>query len=151
MRRIFEGAFASTNPRTTTLAGAGQLRAAEPDGIAVGRFGWADRSTGYARNERTASDQLLGFVLPYVGRGQRAYVNAGLVYVRPGLEVTLCSRGDFYARFIRGARAGDRVYASLVDGSVISGSADDTEITPWFVVTSSAPGQLAIISPWRNP
>jgi hypothetical protein len=147
-RRIYEGAFAGNNPRTTTLAGAGALRAAEPDGLAVGRFGWADRSTGRAANERTNPEQLLGFVLPTIGGGQKVYVELGLVYVRPGLEVTLCSRGDFYARFAAGAIAGQPVYASVIDGSVICGQAPNAELTPWSVVTNCGPGELAIISTW---
>lgn len=151
-RRIYEGAFASNNPRATTLAGVGQLRAADPDGIAVARFGYADRYTGRAANERTNAQQILGFVLPVVNSWQRVYVGLGrIVYVRPGLEITMCSRGDFYARFPNGAERGQPVYASLLDGSVISGQAADAELTPWSVVTSCGPGQLAIISTWSYP
>jgi hypothetical protein len=146
--RIFEGAFAGPNPRTTTLAGAGALRAADPDGIAVGRFGWADKATGRAANERTNPEQLLGFVLPTIGGWQKVYVGLGRVYVRPGLEITMCSRGDFFARFAGGALAGQPVYASILDGSAICGQAPNAELTPWSVVTNCGPGELAIISTW---
>lgn len=151
-RRIFEGAFASSNPRASTLAGVGQLRAADPDGLAVARFGWADKSTGRAANERTSAQQVLGFVLPVINNYQRIYVGLGrLIYVRPGLEVTLAARGDFYARFRNGAVSGMRVYASTVDGAPLSGDDGAAELTPWSVVTSCGPGQLAIISTWSYP
>ena len=148
--RVFEGAFASTNPRATTLAGGARLRAAEPDGLAVSRFGWADLSTGRASNERTSPTQLLGFVLPVIAGWQRVRIDLGRVWVRPGLEITMCSRGDFYARFANGAQAGQRVYASIVDGGAISGYAADAELTPWSVVTGCGPGSLAVISTWTN-
>lgn len=152
--RIYEGAFASPNPRASVLAGTGQLRAADPDGLAVGRFGWADKSTGRAANERTNARQQLGFVLPVIAGWQRIYPLRGQIYIRPGLEVTLMAKGDFWARFPAGALSGDRVYASLIDGTVLSGQPadpDTAEPTSWYVVTSCAAGQLSIISTWSYP
>lgn len=149
--RILDGAFASDNPRTSLLAGPLQWRASDPDGLAVARFGWASKATGRAANIRTDATDLLGFVLPIIATWQRVRVDLGRFYIRPGLEVTLCSRGDFYARFPDGAQRGQPVYASTLDGSPISGYAADAELTQWSVVTSCGPGQLAIISTWSNP
>ncbi len=144
------GAFASCNPRAVTLAGVASFRAADPDGLAVGVFGWADPETGLAANERTDPRQLLGFVLPVyngVCAIRRTHTRA---YVRPGYGVTLCAAGDFWARFDAGAQAGQPVYASLVDGAVISGYAAGAELTPWFVATNAGPGGLAIITTWSK-
>ena len=139
-----EGAFASANPRAVLLAGLQQFLAAE-DGLAVARFAWADLGTGFAANARTDPAQLLGFVLP-LANGRAIRIHRGQRYARPGVSVTLMKSADVWVRFPYGASAGQQVYASIVDGTAISGEAADTEPTPWFVVTSAQPGGLAIIS-----
>lgn len=121
------------------------FRAGE-DGLAVARFAWADHSTGLAANERTSAAQQLGFVLPIFDGINAVRTSRGVRYIRPGLGVTLMTGGDFWARFESGASAGQPVYASLVDGSPISGQADGAELTPWFVVNDTEAGGLAIIS-----
>lgn len=146
----FQGSFASCNPRTQVLAGAGALIAADPDGLEVGVFAWADALTGRAANERTTPEQRLGFVLPICGDGRIVRVVRGVTWIRPGFAVTLCNKGDFYARFSGGAQRGQPVYASTVDGSAISGYAVGAELTPWSVITSCSPGGLAIISTWSK-
>lgn len=116
------------------------------DGLAVGRFGWANIDTARANNARSSPDDLLGFVIPVADGAQAIRITRGVRYIRPGVGVTLMSAGDYFARFPAGALAGSRVYASLIDGSAISGEAADAEATPWYVVTDTAPGGLAIIS-----
>jgi hypothetical protein len=147
---ILEGSFANANPRAVILAGVSSFRAASPDGLAVGVFGWADPDTGYAANERTGDQQLLGFVLPVWEGSYPVFRPYGRrAYVRPGYQVTLCSGGDFWAKFDAGAEVGAPVYASIVDGSAISGYAADAELTRWTVATPAAPGELAIITSYR--
>jgi hypothetical protein len=119
---------------------------AADDGLAVARFAWADQNTGFAANTRTQPHQLLGFVLPVYNGAYSMRVSRGQRYIRPGLGVTLMKSADVWVRFYAGARAGQPVYASLVDGAAISGQADAAELTPWFVVTNTQPGGLAIIS-----
>lgn len=144
-----EGFWASRNPRSVVLAGGSSFRAS-PDGLALSRFGWADVDTGYAANARTRASQLLGFVFPaIVGHSARTFAR-GIWYARPGVGVTLMSAGDFWVRFTGGASVGARVYASLVDGSAISGEADAAEPTPWYVASDAAPGGLAIISTYSK-
>lgn len=142
------GAFASTNPRSVLLAGGGSFRAADPDGVYMARFAWADVETGFAYSVQIAGG-MLGFVQPYPGYLWRV-VREGRI-IRPGYGVTMFANGDFYARFAGGAEGGARVYASTLDGSPISGEADDAEITPWWVAAGCAPGELAIISTWSIP
>lgn len=141
-----EGAFASPNPRAVLLAGSSSFVAAEPNGLRVARFAWADVDTGVASNARTGPTQLLGFVLPVANGTTAVRVSRGQRFIRPGVAVTLMRSGDFWVKFERGAIPGQRVYASQVDGAAISGEADGAEITPWFVVTYAAPGELATIS-----
>jgi hypothetical protein len=144
-----DGAFASRNPRSALVAGGGFFRAADPDGVIMARFAWANPETGLASSERVTANDLLGFVQPVPGYW-RMMVREGR-YIRPGLPVTLFAGGDFWARFADGALMGQRVYASILDGAVISGEAYDAEPTPWFVVTNAAPGELAVISTWSVP
>lgn len=147
---ILEGSFANSNPRAVTLAGVASFRAALPDGLAVGVFGWADPDTGYAANERTNAGQVLGFVIPVWEGTYPVFRSARRrAFVRPGYQVTLCSGGDFWAKFDGGAVVGADVYASLVDGSAISGYAANAELTRWTVATSAPPGELAIITSYR--
>lgn len=147
--RAAAGAFASRNPRSVLLAGGGSFVAAQPDGVFMARFAWANVATGQAASMPTAADNLLGFVQPYPGYW-RTLVRDGQI-VRPGYPVTLFGSGDFYARFTAGAEGGARVYASALDGAPISGEADDAEITPWRVAVGCNPGELAIISTWSIP
>lgn len=156
MRRIIEGGFASGNPRAVLLAGPDAIVSGEPDGIAVAKFGWADKSTGRATNTRTAPTQELGFVGPLSQpfapwQARNIYSSLGFnPVIRPGLPITMYRRGDFYCRFPAGAQLGARVYANLSDGTPISGYADDAEETPWTVARSAGPGQLAVISTWST-
>jgi hypothetical protein len=76
----------------------------------------------------------------------RTIAPCGGLRVRPGLAVTLHSRGNFWLRFASGALYGNSVYASLVDGQAVSGPADNTELTPFKVCSIARPGELAIIS-----
>lgn len=148
-----EGAFASCNPRSALLAGGGSFRAAEPDGVYMARFAWANVETGYAASFPQSAEDLLGFVQPYPGYW-RTLVRDG-VLIRPGYGLTMFASGDFWARFPAGAEAGSRVYASTLDGAPIAGdplvAPADAEITPWWVAAGCAPGDLAIISTWSIP
>jgi hypothetical protein len=80
---IADGAFASTNPRASLLAGSSMFRAGE-DGLAVARFAWADADTGLVSNSRTRPTQLLGFVIPVVAGRFVVRVSRGVRYVAPG-------------------------------------------------------------------
>jgi hypothetical protein len=128
---------------------------AGPDGIILGRFGWADLTTGQANNAPTGNPCRLGLALPVIGTWQKVYRQqlAGGPWVnvlRAGLGVTLAVRGDFWVRFAGGAWPGQPVYASEVDGSALAGYATDYQLTPWTVITKAAPGCLAIISTWST-
>ncbi len=147
------GAFASRNPRSVLLAGGGSFRAADPDGVIVARFAWANVETGFAANQPQTPDDLIGFVQPLPGYMWRMMRDARII--RPGYGLTMFGSGDFYARFDAGAEGGSRVYASALDGAPIAGDPlvppADAEVTPWWVAAGCAPGELAIISTWSIP
>jgi hypothetical protein len=141
---MFPGAFASRNPRSVVMAGAGFFRSG-PDGLIMSQFGWADPETMLARNVPSG---LLGLVALVAGARRLSVTGRTL---RPGYGCTLFSAGDFYVCFPDGASPLQRVYASELDGTPISGEAVDALPTPWYTVTGCAPGGLAIISTWSIP
>jgi hypothetical protein len=140
-------------------------------GTIQGRFGWLNSESGLVNNTRVASDDAIGIVIPFrslnganggVVGGPHGLAGAqnswtwefwdptatpcGGLRVRPGLVVTLHSRGNFWLRFAGGALYGNTVYASLADGSAISGPASNAEATPFKVCSIAAPGSLGIVS-----
>lgn len=155
-----EGAFAfgvgnpgnpSRFPYTTIQAGPLAPRGG-PGGTAAFRFGWLGLD-GLVRNTREAATDRIGFVFlpfeqPAKNTWQRNFWDATTktYRIREGTEVDMLTRGAVWARFAGGAWPGQKVYASLVDGALISGYADDAELTPWLVQTAAAPGELAIIN-----
>jgi hypothetical protein len=128
------------------LAGAAALRSNDSDGLEVGVFGWADAS-GLVSNTKLSGVQRLGLILPLMSFRP---VPPMWGVVPPGYQVTLATAGDFYVRFPNGAEQGQPVYASLFDGTPISGETPDADLTPWTVIARCAPGGLAIISTWSN-
>lgn len=157
-------------PFASATAGPGAPISNTP-GTIQGRFGWLNAESGQVNNTRIDVSDALGVVIPFrsmntanggvVGGSYRlagpyaawswefydpTVTPCGGLRVRPGLVVTLHSRGNFWLRFPGGAIYGNTVYASLVDGSAISGSASDAEETPFLVCSIAPPGGLAIVS-----
>lgn len=147
MRNLRAGQFASSNPRSILLAGALAYRANGPDGVSVGVFGWANPDNGLVDNVRANVRSRLGLILPLAGF--RTLPRLWDI-VPPGYEVTMAAAGDFLVSFPGGAIAGQDVYASLLDGSPVSGDTPGTEITPWVVMRNAAPGELCVISSWSR-
>lgn len=173
----FEGAFASPvigqnlellAPFASALAGPGSLKAG-PGGVLQGRFGYADPSTGLVLNSQTTPADAFGVVIPL--RSVNA-ANGGVIggpaafggpvaswswqtwdrlyrawRLRQGIVTTLAAAGNFWLRFAGGANYGDTVYASLTDGSAVSGNPGAGYIqTPWLVCSDADAGGLAICS-----
>ena len=157
-------------PFASSSAGPGAPRSNSP-GTIQGRFGWLSSATGLVNNTRLDVSDQIGVVIPFrslnpvnggVVGGPRGLAGpqaswtweffdptitpCGGLRVRPGLVVTLHVRGNFWLRFAGGALYGNPVYASLVDGSAVSGPASDCELTPWLVCSQGAPGELAVVS-----
>lgn len=156
----FEGAFAyqppyyfeppGGPPYTSILADEIALTAGEmpgQSGIAAGRFGWANPSSGIVLNTRTTAQDQLGIVLPRRVNWEAAYWSGGSRWLRKGFGLTVISRGAFWVRFPAGAFRGDPVYASTADGSAVSGAGtSDTELTKFVVTGGCDPGALGQIS-----
>lgn len=158
-----EGGFASCNPRTQILAGPDALVAGvgsllpDPGGLILGRFGFADLSTGKAYNvlADAGAHPVVGLVVPTCGTWQRIYWytfpdRSRARVLRSGLAVTLLRRGDVWVKFPGGAWPGQDVYASQLDGSAIGGYSAGAVLTPWSVIDRTDPGCLGRISTWSN-
>lgn len=145
-RNISPGQFASKDPRGIRFVSRIPCLACD-DGVETGVFAWVDLGSGSVNNAHSGTRSKLGFVRPLA---ERAHVSEFCSIVPPGREVTLASGGDFYACFPDGAEKGQSVYASLIDGTPISGETPDAELTPWVVAVGCAPGGLAVISTWSK-
>ncbi len=155
-----EGAFASFNPRFQVP----QSIQAEPNGLALGRFGWVDQTTGLAYSARpaTGGPYKLGFVQPVPIAGvwadwrYRYFDPTRCCWIlRGGFEATLNTQGDFWARFPGGSYVTQTVYANVLDGTALAVDRGTDpgagyQRTPWSTVTNCGAGGLAIISTWST-
>lgn len=140
------GDFASSNPRSTVLAGPGTL-VADADGVTVGRFAWADA-------DGLVSNAGAGVPTGFVHREQQGVITIWLaesaMIVPQGLGVTLHNLGDFWAATKTVATIGQKVFASNTDGTISTGAAGDTIAgsteTDWFVASAGAIGSLIKIT-----
>lgn len=170
----YEGAFASRvlGQNLETLApfasSLGTWRAA-PGGLLQGRFGFGDYSTGLVTNAAPAGPYELGVVVPLESTNN---ANGNVIggparfggpwarwtwetwdktakawRLRQGLMATLSPNGNFYLRFAGGANYGDTVYASLIDGTAVSGAGGvNTVATAFKVSAPGRPGSLVVVS-----
>lgn len=155
-------------PFASALAGPGALRAG-PGGLLQGRFGFADPVTGLVSNTApTDAAYISGVVIPLQSTNN---ANGGVIggparfggpysrwtwqtfdraakawRMREGIVATLMSTGNFYLKFAGGANYGDTVYASLIDGSAISGTTENATETAFKVCQPGGPGCLVMVS-----
>lgn len=139
------GWFASEYPRVMMVPGHVPFRSHPEDGVTVGVFAWVNPETGVVENCRACPTWQLGFVMSAAlpSADKLSYT------IPPGHEVSLAGGGDFYAVFPDGAKQGRQVYASIFDGTPVSGETSDAQPTQWRVMTDVPPGGLAIISTRR--
>lgn len=141
------GDFASSNPRATVLAYEGQL-VADTAGVAIGRFAWADYSTGKVNNFRagnTASQIPSGFI----HREQQALITAFLgeatMLVPQGLMITIYDSGDFFATALTNFTRSQKVFGSVSTGQVSAGAAGAL-LNDGAVVTGSISGTTLTVT-----
>lgn len=174
---LFEGAFASRvvgnnleilGPYASVLAGAMAFRAG-PGGLLQGRFGWGNPNTGFVLNTPTTTQDVLGVVIPLQSiNGANGGVIGGPAALggrqarwtwqvwdrvarawrlREGLVANLMGSGNFFLKFASGANYGDTVYASVTDGTAISGAGvAGSLVTPFKVCADGGPNCLVPVS-----
>lgn len=118
------GDFASSNPRTTVLAGPGGL-VAGPGGVTVGKFGWVALDGITAQSYGTAPKAPDGFV----HREQQAlitqYLGEASNVIPVGFPVVMHNGGDFWVvnSGPSASAVGDAVYATYGTGDATMGAA----------------------------
>lgn len=142
------GDFASSNPRAAVVGPEGGLTAGT-GGVTVARFGWV-QSDGTVLNS-AASGAPTGFI----HREQQALITTYLAengnVVPAGFPITLHRSGDFwFTANTNAAVAGQKVFASLTDGSTRTGAAGATISgyveTPFVVSVGCSTGELGVMS-----
>ncbi|MDN8598627.1 hypothetical protein Q0A17_04215 [Citrobacter sp. S2-9] len=146
-----EGDFASDNPVSTWLAGEGALVAGD-DGVTVGRFAWVDE------DNLTASNTGTGVPQGFVSREGQALItdwmgNASML-IPAGMAVDLKTRGDFIVKTTTAATIGQKIFASLTDGTISTGAAGATiagSVETIFTVGSAgAANEIIKMGTWGN-
>lgn len=132
-----EGDFASSNPRSTVLAGPGAL-VAGASGVTVGRFCWIVPPHDPDGTNAIVNNFGTGLVAGFLHREQQGLItdfldNASML-VPKGFPVTLHNRGDFWAKNNGSGQAlpGMKAYANYADGKVTfaaTGSVTNATVT----------------------
>ena len=133
------------------------------DTVTVGNFVWADPANpdppdyhGSGVLDALSSGgegvQPVGIVentLTFVNNDLRGN---GTLIVPKGANLSTVRRGDLYVFASTAAVAGQKVYATLADGSIQTDAAgeeiDGAVETPWVVMEGGAAGELITISNW---
>ncbi len=142
-----EGDFASANPNASLLSGEGALVTGTA-GVTVGRFAWA--VAGVVSN--AGSGVPSGFVHREGQASIVTWLAESSMLIQAGREVTLMTRGDFWARTSTVATVGQKVFASLTTGQIQTGAAGATITgyieTPFVVGSAAAANELVMIGTW---
>lgn len=139
-----EGDFASTNPRATALTDEGQF-VAGTGGVTVGRFAWVNYTNGQTLNSRASNVAPTGFI----ARMQQALITLFLGeasnVVPVGIGVTVFDQGDFWAKCKTAFTRGQKIFASVTDGTVSAGAAGAL-LNDGAVVTGSISGTTLTVT-----
>jgi hypothetical protein len=139
------GDFASANPRANVTASQGYFIAGAgssgTQGANIGYFGWAD-ANGNVLNQGTGSPT--GFIHRDLQGLMFNLLSEATINIPPGFPVTLFNSGDFWVKTTTPASPGQAVFASIVDGSVITGTAGSPPATA--AVTGTIAGEVLTVT-----
>lgn len=137
------GGFASNNEWMTADAGEGEYVVGGTVGVNVGGFVW-ESGTVSGTVVNNGAGQPLGFV----GRHQAAIyfpLLAGFsTMIAVGQNISVYTRGDFWAVAPSGAVKGQKVYANLGDGTIFCAATGGT--VPAASVTGSIAGTVLTVT-----
>lgn len=137
------GDFASDNPRAAVLAGVNAF-VAGANGVTVGRFAWTDSTDTLVSNSNGTAVAPRGFVAREMQAMIQQYLQEASNEVPEGMPITLYHQGDFWVQTNSNATVGQKVFASIVDGSVSTAAAGAT--IGAAVVTGSIAGTTLTVS-----
>ena len=156
-----EGGWASANVHTSmltptdgdpTLAPYSAWKAG-PGGLIVGRFAFANLTTGAVTNAApavAANLMRVGFVHRYHPVVIVTHLGESAMALYAGQEVDIVDGGDFWCRFPTGGTVGQKLFASTTDGTATTGAAGATVAgsveTRWYLDSPVTNGVLGKIS-----
>nr|WP_232012236.1 hypothetical protein [Cedecea lapagei] len=101
----------------------------------------------------TTDSKPIGFI-QNLGQAIIGYGQSASMLIRGGVEVSPKVGGDFWAKSTTVATNGQKVFASVTDGTIATGAAGAAVAghveTEWYVSQGAAVGDLIIISTWSK-
>lgn len=143
----FDGGWASVNPHTsmlnpnngdpTTSAYASWKTGAT--GCTVGRFGFADSLAGSVTSAHPGTANVrVGFVHRHQPVIVTAFLGQNASSLYAGQEVDIADGGDFWVRVAAGATPGQKLFASIADGTAIAGTAGTAPTATGVTATTTS-------------
>lgn len=144
------GDFASANPRTAVVAGAGGF-VAGASGVTTGLFAWTDSTNTLVSNAGTGVPR--GFVANEMQASITTWLAASGQLIQAGEPVTLYSEGDFWVVTSTAATVGQKIFASNTTGAVQTAAAGATVAgyteTKWYAGNACGVGELVKMTSWN--
>lgn len=126
-----------------------------PSGVIVGRFAFADTTTGLVSSANPGTGAMWSTTAPgrirygFVQRDQftliTPYLGGDSVSLFGGQDVTLLSRCGVWAKFAAGAAVGSFIFASFADGSCIAGATNTPPTTTFLASTTNGSANLTAV------
>ncbi len=145
---------ASSSPIIAAAGGPGAFKATSA-GVSIATFVFRDATDPkiVTNVAPTSTTKPVGFIQnlaqAIIGYGQSASM-----LIRGGAEVSPKVGGDFWVKSKTVATVGQKVFASVTDGTISTAAAGATVAgsveTDWYVSQGAAVGDLVIISSWSK-
>lgn len=148
------GQPASTSPIVAAAGGPGAFQA-EENGVTIATFVFRTATgSNLVTNVAPAADSVpVGFI-QNLGQAIIPVGSNNSMKIVGGTEVSPKVAGDFWAVSTTAATEGQKVFASVTDGTISTGAAGATVSgsveTDWYVSHGAAVGNLIIISTWSK-
>jgi len=136
------GDFASQNPRAACLSASGFAYVAGPNGVLVGSFVWADSTDTLLSNSGTGAPR--GFIAREQQAMLEQYLQSNSMIIPAGFPAIPYNQGDYWGLTNSPATVGQKVFASLADGSISTAAAGSTIAAATSTASSIAGDVLTI-------
>lgn len=120
--------------------------------VVVGTFVWTGTEANLAKNSGTG--QPLGIVERNLSYWNYNIIEGASLAAPDGSNLQVARKGDYYTTSKTTATRGQKVFATLADGTIQTGAAGATIEgaieTPWTVDEGGAAGDLIVITSWTD-
>lgn len=142
----YPGDFADHGIRAVQVAGE-QQHVAGTGGVTVGAFAWI-------KTDGTVVNAGTGVPAGFIHRNQQGlittYLAGSTMTINAGFPIAVMAQGAFWAKTTTIATVGQKVFASLTNGTIATGAAGATVAgfieTPFTVASAAAANELIQIS-----